>query len=142
MWNNFNYEIFNKYEEEIKKVLKPERYWHSVSVALTAANIASIYDVDKDEAIISGLLHDYAKNMDIDEQLKMCKEYKLELSDEDKKALGCIHGFLAAKICKDKFKHDFIINEYSDVKKIYLSINYDTNTIGRYTWNKSNLYQH
>ena len=111
MCSNNNFEVFNKFEEEIRKVLKPERYWHSVSVALTAANIASIYDVDKDEAIISGLLHDYAKNMTIEEQLKMCDEYKLALSDEDKKALGCIHGFLSARLAKEKFNiNDNIYN--------------------------------
>ena len=40
------------------------------------------------------------------------------------------------RICKDKSKHDFVLNEYSDVKKAYLSIDYDTNTIGSYIWNK------
>ena len=111
MHENFNFENFSKYEEEIRKVLKPERYWHSVSVALTAANIASIYDVDKDDAIISGLLHDYAKNMSIEEQLKLCEDYHMELSEEDRNALGCIHGFLSARLAKDKYNvNDNIYN--------------------------------
>lgn len=41
------------------------------------------------------------------------------------------------KICKDKSKHDFILNEQSDVKKTYLSIDYSANTIGSYVWNKT-----
>lgn len=45
--------------------------------------------------------------------------------------------FLMNKICKDKSKHEFVLNEHSEKKKTYLSINYDANTIGSYTWNKA-----
>ena len=103
MSENLNYDLFNKYEVEIKKVLKPERYWHSISVALTAVNLSNIYNVDKDEALVSGLLHDYAKNYTYEEQLILCEKYGLNLTEEDKKATGCIHGFLSAKIAKEKF---------------------------------------
>ena len=41
------------------------------------------------------------------------------------------------KICKDKSKHEFVLNKHSDTKKTYLSINYSTNTIGSYVWNKT-----
>ena len=102
---NFNMQLFQKFNKEIKLALKDdeERYWHSVSVALTAVNLADTYDADKDNCMIAGILHDYCKCINLDKMLSMCEEYGVNLTEEDKKADGCIHGFLAAKVCKDKF---------------------------------------
>ncbi len=102
---NLNMELFTKYEVELAKVLSSdkERYWHSISVALTAVTLADTYNANKDDCLVAGLLHDYCKCMSVDEMLRLSKEHGLQLSDEDIKADGCIHGFLAAKLCKDKF---------------------------------------
>lgn len=97
--------LFNKYENDLKEALKEDegRYWHSVSVALTAVSLGDIYGANLDDCMVAGLLHDYCKCIPVDKMLEMCKEYGLELSEEDKNADGCIHGFLAAKVCKKKF---------------------------------------
>lgn len=102
---NANMELFLKYDKELKIALEgnERRYWHSISVALTAVNLADIYGADKDNCLVSGLLHDYCKNMTLNELFDNCDKYSVNLSDEDRKADGCIHGFLAAKMCKDKF---------------------------------------
>lgn len=102
---NVNMDLFLKYEPELKKALitNERRYWHSISVALTAVNLANIYGADKDEALISGLLHDYCKALNLQELFEWCKEYDVNLSEEDKMSDGCIHGFLAAKVCKVKY---------------------------------------
>ena len=116
---NDNLQLFLKYNEEVKNVLKDDedRYWHSVSVSLTAQNLADVYGANKDDCMVAGILHDYCKCMSINEMLLMCEKYNVELSDEDKQADGCIHGFLAAKICKDKFN----IND-----EVYNAIYYHT----------------
>lgn len=116
---NFNFELFQKYSNEIKIALKDddERYWHSVSVALTAVNLADTHGANKDNCMIAGILHDYCKCLSIDEMLFKCEKYGVKLSEEDKKADGCIHGFLAAKICKEKFN----IND-----EVYSAIYYHT----------------
>lgn len=102
---NVNMELFLKYQNELKIALEDNerRYWHSVSVALTAVNLADVYGADKDNCLISGLLHDYCKNMTLDELLANCDKYQVELTEEDRLADGCIHGFLAAKMCKELF---------------------------------------
>ena len=41
--------------------------------------------------------------MTLDELYLNCEKYGVKLTDEDRKADGCIHGFLAAKICKENF---------------------------------------
>ena len=116
---NDNLQLFLKYNEEVRNVLKDDedRYWHSVSVSLTAQNLADVYGANKDNCMVAGILHDYCKCMSINEMLLMCEKYNVELSDEDKQADGCIHGFLAAKICKDKFN----IND-----EVYNAIYYHT----------------
>ena len=102
---NLNMQLFQKFNEEIKIALKDdiERYWHSISVAITAVNLADIYGVDKDNCMVAGILHDYCKCLSLDEMLSMCEKYNVILTEEDKNADGCIHGFLAAKVCKEKF---------------------------------------
>ena len=102
---NANMELFLKYERELEIALQhnERRFWHSISVALTAINIAEIYNADKDECLIAGLLHDYCKTFKYDELIAECKKYNVVLSDEDKMADGCIHGFLAAKVCREKY---------------------------------------
>ena len=102
---NLNMQLFQKFNEEIKVALKDdsERYWHSISVAITAVNLADIYGEDKDNCMVAGILHDYCKCLSLDEMLSMCEKYNVILTEEDKNADGCIHGFLAAKVCKEKF---------------------------------------
>lgn len=102
---NVNMDLFLKYEAELKTALitNERRFWHSISVALTAVNLADVYGANKDECLVSGLLHDYCKALTLDELLSWCKEYNVELTEEDKLSDGCIHGFLAAKVCKDKY---------------------------------------
>ena len=110
---NVNMELFLKYEKEVKEALinNERRYWHSISVALTAVTLADIYGADKDDCLVAGLLHDYCKSYTYDELLIECEKYNVNLSEEDKKSDGCIHGFLAAKVCKDKYNiNDAVYN--------------------------------
>lgn len=102
---NVNMELFLKYEKELKIALinNERRFWHSISVALTAVTLADTYGADKDDCLVAGLLHDYCKSLKFDELLKWCKDYDVKLSEEDEKSDGCIHGFLAAKVCKVKY---------------------------------------
>lgn len=116
---NVNMELFLKYERELEIALKSNerRFWHSISVALTAVTLGDTYGVDKDDCLIAGLLHDYCKSLNYEELLSWCKDYNVNLSEEDKLSDGCIHGFLAAKVCKDKFN----IND-----QVYNAIYYHT----------------
>ena len=112
-FGNANMELFIEYQSYVKEALKDNerRYWHSVSVALTAVNLADLYGANKDDCLVAGLLHDYCKSMTLEELLNNCKKYNVNLTEEDKKADGCIHGFLASKMCKDKFNiNDDIYN--------------------------------
>lgn len=102
---NVNMDLFLKYEPALRESLSCDtaRYWHSISVALTAVNLADIYGADKDNTFVSGLLHDFSKCVPKEKFIDECEKYGVKLSEEDKMADGCLHGFLGAKVCKDLF---------------------------------------
>lgn len=92
--------------EYLKTVLDNWRFIHSVSVATTAANLASIYNVDEEKARLAGLLHDITKNMPFDEQLKILKNNGYDLTMEDIQAKSVVHGYSGAYLAKDKYNID------------------------------------
>lgn len=102
---NLNFKMFDYYANEVKKSLSqnPSRYAHSISVAITAINLGTVYNANLDDCMVGGILHDYCKCVPIDEMIKQCEKENVPLSEEDKKAVGCLHGFLAANVCKKKF---------------------------------------
>lgn len=102
---NLNMKLFMKYEKPLREALVSDetRYWHSISVASTAVTLAEIYNANKDDALVAGLLHDFSKCVPKDKILIECEKHGVILSEEDKMAEGCIHGFLGAKVCKDMF---------------------------------------
>lgn len=102
---NLNMDLFLRYEKPLKESLAcdPARYWHSISVALTAVNLASIHGADADDCLIAGLLHDFSKCVPKDQMFIECEKHGVKLSEEDRNAVGCVHGFLGAKVCKDLF---------------------------------------
>lgn len=102
---NLNMELFMRYVGPLKESLACDevRFWHSISVALTAVSLAEIYGANKDDALVAGLLHDFSKCVPKDQILLECEKHGVLLSKEDEMADGCIHGFLGAKVCKDLF---------------------------------------
>ena len=49
-------------QNNLKTILKPARYEHTLGVAKTARHLAERYGYDKDAAELAGLLHDSAGN--------------------------------------------------------------------------------
>ena len=90
-------------KKDIKKVLSPKRYEHSVGVMERAEKLAKIYGVDIEKAKLVGLAHDIAKEMKEEEIKKYVKENKIEVDEIEKKNLGLLHGKIGADICKKKY---------------------------------------
>ena len=68
-------------QKNLKTILKPARYEHTLGVAKTARHLAERYGYDKDTAELAGLLHDCAKYMDDDTKIALCREYNTSISD-------------------------------------------------------------
>jgi len=103
-------EFLNKYniyrkklgqKEELKKLLTPQRYAHSIGVMETAVELAQIYDIDTEKAKIAGLLHDCAKNLD--DIYERCRDLEVELDEFELKSPPIVHAKLGAEFAKVHF---------------------------------------
>ena len=91
----------SEYDDLLKKMLKPERYLHSLGAMETARKLALKWGVDADRAQIAGLLHDITKNMPDAEQLEMMKKSGVPLTEE---VLACPfiwHSYTSAYYVRD-----------------------------------------
>ena len=100
---NNNLEKENLIIKYIKDNLTIKRYNHSLSVSVTAVNLATYYNEDTKDAKIAGLLHDMAKELTIEDQITKVKEYGYVLTEYDLKTPAIIHGFLGAYMAKELF---------------------------------------
>ena len=81
---------FDFYEEELKKYIEKKRENHSVGVAVTAYLLAVHYNEDEKLAYKTGLLHDIAKRLSIEEQLEYCKD--IELFPDERVYIKMLHS--------------------------------------------------
>lgn len=111
-------ETSQKFRQEMEKVLKKNRFDHTLGVAYTAANMAFVFDEDPERALIAGMLHDCAKCIPSDEQIEICRKYGVELTEIELKNTKLIHA--KAGMCLAGHKYDI------DDKGILDAIRYHT----------------
>lgn len=88
-------------KEQLKTLLTPERYAHSLGVMETAEELAKIYGADREKAKIAGLLHDCAKNLD--NIYERCQDLEVELDEFEQKSPPLVHAKLGAEVAKIEF---------------------------------------
>lgn len=93
---------------KLQQILKGEnkRFVHSVAVANTSMCLAARFDVDLEKAYVAGLLHDNAKCINYDIQIKMCREFSVDITDFEINNPYLIHGKLGAYLLKKEFGID------------------------------------
>ncbi len=96
-------EISHRLRKEMKLVLNADRFDHTLGVAYTAANMAAVHDVPIDKAITAGYLHDCAKNLEHDEQIKICKKYGVEITDVERRNPALIHAKAGMCLAEHKY---------------------------------------
>ena len=72
-------DITQKLRKELEKELKPDRFDHTLGVAYTSASLAMVHGANVEKALIAGFLHDCAKCLSHEEQLKICEKNNIEL---------------------------------------------------------------
>lgn len=91
--------LFNPYAKYAQKLveygLKRKRIEHSYGVAVCAARLAKLYGANVHDAIVAGLLHDIAKNVNIE-------DYKGKVDTSDF-PLPTMHAPIGAYIAKKEF---------------------------------------
>lgn len=81
-------------QEQVKKVLSKKRYFHTLGVQYTAANLAMRYDLDIEKASIAGLLHDCAKSLTDEKLLEKCKKHQISIRKIEERNPYLLHAKL------------------------------------------------
>ena len=92
---------FEKYKQIIMEKETPKRFFHSLCVADSAKELATIYgNCDPEKAYLAGLLHDIMKNVPDEEMLSFFDEHGITLSKVEKGAKKLWHAVAGAEYLK------------------------------------------
>lgn len=93
-------------EEELKRMLTPRRFAHSLGARDAAVELAKRYGGDNAKAALAGLVHDCAKDLDEARIADLLKKYDLQLDEVSIREPALIHGPLGACMASDLFGID------------------------------------
>lgn len=88
---------------KLKAGMKESRFKHSLGVMDTSVILARRYGADIKKAEYAGLIHDCAKDIPAQIQLKMAESFGILLDDIEKQETVLIHGPLGAEIARRSF---------------------------------------
>lgn len=83
--------------------LSEKRYKHVLGVAKTAKELATLNGVDENKAELAAMLHDIAKEMPVDEQMRILKKNNFNITEIEKASLQVLHGFVGEFLAREKF---------------------------------------
>ncbi|WP_055071416.1 bis(5'-nucleosyl)-tetraphosphatase (symmetrical) YqeK [Clostridium massiliamazoniense] len=86
--------------------LSEKRYKHVLGVAETAKKLAKLNGADESKAELAAMLHDIAKEMPIDEQMKILKKNNFNITEIEKASPQVLHGFVGEFLAREKFNID------------------------------------
>ena len=96
--------MLEKLREEVRKRMREKRYIHTLGVEEKAAELAEKYGADEKKCRIAAILHDVAKEMQINKMKDICqKNFSDELSKEDMEINEILHGFAGCVIASNEF---------------------------------------
>ena len=96
---------------DLEQALPQKRYDHSIGVMYTAAALAMHYNVNIDDAMLAGLLHDGAKQLSLEEMLDLSKKQDVMISVFEEKNLELLHSKIGAILAETKYnvKNSYIL---------------------------------
>lgn len=96
-------EVSQKLRKQLENEHKPDRFDHTLGVAYTAANMAFLYGADIEKALIAGYLHDCAKCMTHEEQIKICEKNDIEITEVERKNHSLLHAKVGMYLARTKY---------------------------------------
>lgn len=112
-------ELKEKIKKDLREILSEKRYNHSIGVMEMAGELAKLYNVDVEKAMLAGLLHDNAKEMSPEELIQYVDDNNIKISEVERINTKILHGKVGADIAKKKYG----VNE-----EIQKAIEYHTTT--------------
>jgi predicted HD superfamily hydrolase involved in NAD metabolism len=85
------------------QMLSPERYKHTLRVVEQTRLLASKHSCILDEAVTAAILHDCAKDLPIDAQLKLVDAFDIVLADVEKNTPALLHAIVGAELARRRF---------------------------------------
>ncbi len=94
---------FEAIKRDLKTLLKPSRYAHSISVAKTAVSLAMTIGYETFRPYLTGLLHDCAKYLSDEDMLRTADENDIELTPLERRAVQLVHAKVGALFVRTKY---------------------------------------
>ncbi len=117
----FTKEDIRDFFDKMQHTLSPDRFMHSVGVAYMSSCLAYSYGVPSDKALVAGLLHDCAKEIEKNEMERLCDENCVPLTDIERRIKALIHARYGAYLVK----HLYGIEDTDIINAV------DNHTVGR-----------
>jgi len=95
--------IVETIEAMCDEMAEDELYDHMEQVAEVAVMLSEHYNLNTDDAYLTGFLHDVGRLIDPDEYLDILKQYDVTISDEEMQVQDVLHGKIANIIVKEVF---------------------------------------
>lgn len=94
------------FQSKLAKILSPARYRHSLAVMKLACQLADLYGAEREPAVVAGLFHDVAREIEPQELLSMAETMGLDIDDVERKAPVLLHGKVGAELLKREWGQD------------------------------------
>lgn len=95
--------LLQKIQQDLKQILSEKRYLHSIGTMKLAEELAKQYHVNPEEAALTGLAHDMAKELPKEERIKYIEENHIPIDEIEEKSTGLLHGKIGAYMAKTKY---------------------------------------
>ncbi len=106
--------MLNELRNEAETKMSPKRFAHTVAVERMAARLCELYCPDQTLLLrAAALLHDITKELSMDAQVELCRQYGLAVTEGDLLAPKTFHAKTAAAIIPTSypdFAHPTVIN--------------------------------
>jgi len=90
-------------KRELKKILKPGRFNHTIGVMNTSVKLAQTYGADESKAAMAGLLHDCAREIKGEVLFELCERYHIPVDDVCRTQPELLHGPLGSKLSEEVY---------------------------------------
>jgi predicted HD superfamily hydrolase involved in NAD metabolism len=91
-----NVTLTEKYLPFLKRVLTPPRLEHSIGVMNVMGELAEVFSLNRSQALIAGLLHDAAKDLEPQHQLALAYDLKINFVHPCEQHPVYLHGIVGA----------------------------------------------
>lgn len=89
-------------EATVRERLTEERFAHVLAVRACAVELAELYNENRENAEVAGLLHDYARDLPAEELLHLAEEKGVNLCEIDLRVPMLLHGPVGAALVREE----------------------------------------